>query len=111
MIMVNRKKVGLALGGGGAKGLAHVGVLKVLEKYNIPIDYISGTSMGAFVGALYSAGPNAKKLEKDMIKTNWNELFDYTIPIQGLLKGEKIENFLKKKIENKEFKDVTSSVP
>lgn len=47
-------KVGLALGGGGARGLAHIGVLKVLERENIPIDLITGTSMGAIIGAVYS---------------------------------------------------------
>ena len=49
-VMAERKKVGLVLGGGGAKGVAHIGVLKVLEEAGIPIDYIAGTSMGAIVG-------------------------------------------------------------
>ena len=49
-----RKKVGLVLSGGGAKGVAHIGVLKVLEEAGIPIDYIAGTSMGSLVGALYA---------------------------------------------------------
>ncbi|RNI26977.1 patatin-like phospholipase family protein [Rufibacter latericius] len=57
------QKVGLVLSGGGAKGLAHVGVLKVLEKNNIPIDYIVGTSMGSVVGALYAAGYSPKDIE------------------------------------------------
>ena len=51
-----RKKVGLVLSGGGAKGVAHIGVLKVLEEAGIPIDYIAGTSMGSLVGALYAIG-------------------------------------------------------
>lgn len=55
-VMAERKKVGLVLGGGGAKGVAHIGVLKVLEEAGIPIDYIAGTSMGAIVGGLYSVG-------------------------------------------------------
>ncbi|TYZ13522.1 patatin-like phospholipase family protein [Hymenobacter lutimineralis] len=58
------QKVGLVLSGGGAKGLAHVGVLKVLEKNRIPIDYIVGTSMGAIVGAMYSAGYSPEEIEK-----------------------------------------------
>ena len=57
-VMAERKKVGLVLGGGGAKGVAHIGVLKVLEEAGIPIDYIAGTSMGAIVGGLYSVGYN-----------------------------------------------------
>ncbi|WP_324674495.1 patatin-like phospholipase family protein [Hymenobacter sp. GOD-10R] len=58
------QKVGLVLSGGGAKGLAHVGVLKVLEKNNIPIDYIIGTSMGSVVGAMYAAGYAPSEIEK-----------------------------------------------
>lgn len=58
------QKVGLVLSGGGAKGLAHVGVLKVLEKNNIPIDYIIGTSMGSVVGAMYAAGYSPAEIEE-----------------------------------------------
>ena len=54
--VAQRKKVGIVLSGGGAKGVAHIGVLKVLEEAGIPIDYISGTSMGAIVGGLYAVG-------------------------------------------------------
>ena len=59
-----RPKIGLVLGGGGAKGAAHIGVLKVLEEQKIPVDYIAGTSMGAIVGALYASGLTADELEK-----------------------------------------------
>ena len=55
-ILSQPKSVGLVLSGGGAKGIAHIGVIKVLEEHNIPIDYIAGTSMGAIVGGLYAAG-------------------------------------------------------
>jgi NTE family protein len=71
-----RPKVGLVLSGGGAKGLAHIGVLKVLEKYNIPIDYITGTSMGSIVGALYSIGYSAEEIEQIALSMDWNEIFD-----------------------------------
>ncbi len=57
-------KVGLALGGGGARGLAHIGVLKILERESIPIDIICGTSMGAVIGSVYACNPDADKLEK-----------------------------------------------
>ena len=57
-----RKKVGVVLSGGGAKGMAHIGVLKVLEEAGIPIDYITGTSIGSIVGGLYSIGYNAHSL-------------------------------------------------
>ncbi|SHM06474.1 patatin-like phospholipase family protein [Hymenobacter psychrotolerans] len=68
------QKVGLVLSGGGAKGLAHVGVLKVLEKNQIPIDYIVGTSMGAIVGAMYAAGYSPEEIEEIVLKPdfqNW----------------------------------------
>ncbi|MBC6697446.1 patatin-like phospholipase family protein [Hymenobacter puniceus] len=68
------QKVGLVLSGGGAKGLAHVGVLKVLEKNRIPIDYIVGTSMGAIVGAMYAAGYSPAEIEEIVLKPefqNW----------------------------------------
>src|ERR1035437_8966023 len=58
------KKIGLALGGGGARGLAHIGVLKVLESAKVPIHSISGISMGAMLGAFYAIEPDAAKLEK-----------------------------------------------
>ncbi|MGV4474965.1 patatin-like phospholipase family protein [Ornithobacterium rhinotracheale] len=60
----NRPKIGLVLSGGGAKGYAHVGVLEELEKAQIPIDYIGGTSMGAIVGGLYASGYSASDLKK-----------------------------------------------
>lgn len=66
-----RPKIGLALSGGGARGGAHVGVLKAIEEYGVPIDYIAGTSMGAIIGALYASGYSADEIEKVLIKTDW----------------------------------------
>jgi NTE family protein len=76
----SRPKVGLVLGGGGAAGVAHVGVLKVLEKNNIPIDMIAGTSMGAIVGGLYASGISADELEKTVKSLEWLSLFDDSQP-------------------------------
>ena len=104
--MEEKKKVGLALSGGGARGIAHIGILKTLEKYKVPIDYISGTSIGALIGALYSAEPNAKKLEKEVLEIEWKKLFDYTIPTKGLIKGKKIEEFLKEKFGDLKFNEL-----
>ncbi|MGB1257031.1 MAG: patatin-like phospholipase family protein [Thiolinea sp.] len=70
-----RPKVGLVLGGGGAAGVAHVGVLKVLEEHNIPVDMIAGTSMGAIVGGLYASGLSAAELEKTVNSLDWISLF------------------------------------
>jgi NTE family protein len=101
--MFERKKVGLALSGGGASGLAHIGVLKILEKHKIPIDFIAGTSMGAVIAAMYSAEPNAKKLEKEAQELDWKNIFDYTIPKSGLIRGQKIEGILENKLHNLQF--------
>lgn len=106
--MAKRKKVGIALSGGGCKGVAHIGVLKVLENHNIPIDFISGTSMGAVIGALYCSGYTSKRLEELFTeeKKDWKKLFDYTFPKHGLIKGNKIEKLLEEELEGVNFKDL-----
>ncbi len=71
---ITKPKIGLVLSGGGAKGFAHVGVLKVLEEAKIPIDYIAGTSIGAIVGGLYACGYDAATLEKIVKRQDWNSL-------------------------------------
>ena len=74
-----RPKVGLVLSGGGAKGLAHIGVLKVIDSLNIKIDYIAGTSMGAIVGGLYASGYNANQLDSIFSNIDVDALLqDYT---------------------------------
>ena len=69
-----RPKIGLALAGGGAKGAAHVGVLKVLEELNVPIDYIAGTSMGSIVGGLYASGVSSDELAHLLATIDWEDL-------------------------------------
>ncbi len=71
----SRPKTGIVLSGGGSRGLAHIGVLKVLEEVNMPIDYIGGTSMGGIVGGLYASGYNAQQLEEIALGTDWFGLF------------------------------------
>lgn len=70
-----RPRIGIALGGGGARGAAHVGVLQILEELNVPIDYVSGTSMGSIVGALYAIGLSPDKIEQAMLAVDWDDLF------------------------------------
>ncbi len=72
----DRPTIGLVLGGGGAKGLAHVGVIKVLEENQIPVDVIAGTSMGAIVGALYASGYSADELENITTGMDWHSVFN-----------------------------------
>lgn len=113
-----RPKIGLALGGGGARGAAHVGVLKILEKEGIPIDYIAGTSIGSVVGGMYAAGVPLDQLEKDFTETGLMHSF-MTVPLwvriaaapilvlprafgrhpyDGLYKGNKFRNYLVKNV-------------
>ena len=76
----SRKKIGLVLSGGGAKGFAHIGVIKVLEKAGVKIDYIGGTSVGSVIGALYASGYNATQLDSIFRDTDFNNLITDYIP-------------------------------
>ncbi|MGB5273872.1 MAG: patatin-like phospholipase family protein [Flavobacteriaceae bacterium] len=77
---MERPKIGVVLSGGGAKGMAHIGALKVLEEAGVKIDYIGGTSMGAFVGALYAAGYTAGQLDSIFRNTNFDQLIRDNLP-------------------------------
>jgi NTE family protein len=79
-----RPRIGLVLSGGGARGTAHIGVLKVLEQMRVPIDAIAGTSMGAVVGGLYASGLSARDIEKIMTSINWQDAFRDRPPREDL---------------------------
>lgn len=79
-----RPTIGVVLSGGGAKGAAHIGVLKVLEANNIPIDYIAGTSIGAYVAGMYALGYSASEIEALMLNADWSKGFSDTIPREQL---------------------------
>jgi len=72
----DRPKIGLVLSGGGARGFAHIGVLKVLEENNVPIDFVVGTSMGSIVGGLYAIGMTPEEIEKGVEEIAWEKVFD-----------------------------------
>lgn len=104
--IVGRPKVGIALGSGGLRGLAHVGVLRVLEAEGIPIDYIAGCSIGSLIGGLYSAGlslDNIEKLAKHLKRRHW---LDFIIPKMGLFSGERILNMLQILTQKKSFEQL-----
>ena len=104
-----KRKIGLALGSGAARGLAHIGVLSVLEKEGIPIDMITGTSIGALIGALYAQGKNADQIKDLVIEVGskrFSLLADPALPKTGLIKGRKVKNVLKSVIGNIDFKDL-----
>src|SRR3989338_10085785 len=101
--MIKKKKLGLALGGGSARGLAHIGVLKELHRRKIYPDYIAGTSIGAVIAAMYAAGHTPDEIEKIAKTTNWKEIVDFTIPKAGLIKGELAEQSIRKMVLHKQF--------
>lgn len=88
-----RPKVALVLSGGGARGLAHVGVLKVLERERVPVDMVVGTSMGAIIGGLYAAGMSPDELESRITQLDWGGLFERREPRQLLSQRRKDEDF------------------
>ena len=94
----HRPRIGLVLSGGGARGIAHIGVLKVLEEERVPIDAIAGTSMGAVVGGLYASGLTAKEIERIVTSLNWQDAFRDRPPREDLTLRRKQEdqNFLVK---------------
>ncbi|MEI7613891.1 MAG: patatin-like phospholipase family protein [Betaproteobacteria bacterium] len=87
-------KIGLALGGGAARGFAHIGVIKVLEAQGIHPEIIVGTSAGAVVGALYAAGNSGFELQKLAIKLDESRISDWSMPDRGVLKGESLQQFI-----------------
>ena len=85
----DRPSVGLVLSGGGAKGMAHIAVLKMLDSLQIPVDYIAGTSMGGILGALYAIGYSGQEIELISQRQDWNELFSDSPPRKYLSNMEK----------------------
>ena len=93
IIVEDNNKIGLVLSGGGAKGFAHIGLLKILDEEKIPVDYIVGTSMGSIIGALYSMGYSANEIEEIVLSRDWLSYFSDSISRENEL------------IENKEDRD------
>jgi NTE family protein len=91
-------KIGYALGGGAARGLSHIGVLKVLHEHGISPDIITGTSIGALIGALYAGGLDPNDIERLALGLDWKKLLylaDMTLPLNGLLQGKRVVSLLK----------------
>ena len=102
--MKKRKTLGLALGAGSAKGFAHVGVLQVLEEEGIPVDYISGSSMGAVVGAIYACGTDLHLAAQLIPQIKDKDLFDVTMPKRGgFITGAKFMELIKLLTKDKSF--------
>ena len=98
-----RKRVGLALGGGIVRGMAHIGVLSALERADIPIDYVIGSSVGSLVGGFYCAGTGIEKIQALALQIRWWHILSLTWPTQGLLSFNKLERWIIEKIGDVTF--------
>src|SRR5487761_2489472 len=87
----HRSKIGVDLSGGGVKGLAHIGILKAIDSAGLKVDYITGTSMGSIMGALYAAGYSADSIEKIARQINWDLLLTNSASLRSLNMDEKDE--------------------
>jgi NTE family protein len=99
-------KIGLALGGGFARGLAHVGVLKVFEEEGIPIDFIAGTSVGSVIGASYASGVSARELTEIASLVRFKHFSRWTISRFGLFSNDRMTAFLEKVLRCKTFEEL-----
>lgn len=93
-------KVALVLGGGAARGFAHIGVIKALEAQGIVPDIVVGTSAGSVVGALYAAGMSGFELQNLALQMDEGMVTDWTLPNRGVLKGEALQDFINQKVKN-----------
>lgn len=104
-----RKKIGFALGSGSARGLAHIGVLKVLKEAGISIDCVAGSSIGAIIGGMFSAGMKPEEIENIANSMNILKLVslaDVTLPNTAILNGNRVEKFIREKVGNKNFEEL-----
>ncbi len=101
-----RKKIGLALSGGGARGFAHIGVLRVLADNSIPIDMIAGTSAGSIIGGAYASGMSAAEIEAMSEKTGWLNTIRPTLSFGGMLSSAPMGNFLARNLPVTRFEDL-----
>jgi len=119
----NMKKLGLALGGGGLKGLAHIGVLEILHDYRIPVSMISGTSIGSVIAAMYASGMSPYEIEKIALEVKSSDYIDYNfggflkclfgffwpgnnMNLDGIIKGRKLERLIYRLTGGKTLQDV-----
>ncbi|MFH1395148.1 MAG: patatin-like phospholipase family protein [Candidatus Omnitrophota bacterium] len=110
MVLFKKRKIVLALGGGSARGLANIGVLKVFEKHfgrnKMPFDMIIGTSIGSLIGAAFCTGMPAEELERRAMGFNWPNMLDLGFYPTGLIKGDKLERIISDMIDNSTFDDL-----
>jgi len=101
-----RPKLGIALGGGFARGLAHIGILKVLEEEQIPVDFVAGTSVGAVIGAAYCSGLSAAELEEMAGTVRFSDFARWTLSRYGFASNIRMAGFLKRVVQARTFEDL-----
>jgi NTE family protein len=112
-VEVSKPKIALVLGGGAARGFAHVGVIRALEQEKVPIDLIVGTSVGSLIGAIYAYDMNSFELEWTAFTLEKDSIFDYGLMMaftsMGVAKGDKLEAFVKSKVPTANIEDLKMS--
>jgi NTE family protein len=93
--------IAIALGGGGAKGFAHIGVLKVLESHGIKPKIVTGTSAGSFVGSIYASGKTPYQMQQIAQQLKESDLRDLTLNSQGIVLGQKLQDYVNRNVANK----------
>lgn len=101
-----KRKIGLVLSGGVARGIAHIGVLKILARHKIPIEYVAATSSGAIVGALYAAGLEVNQIEKIALQISWSRILRIAFFRSGFISTDALRDFIIKHIGDKRFSDL-----
>jgi NTE family protein len=107
---LTRPKIGLALGSGGARGFAHLGVIKVLKDEGIPIDYIAGSSMGAMVACFYGSGLDMDQLYKLSTSFKRKYFLDFTVPKMGFISGKRVKELIRVFTKGKNIEELTIPV-
>ncbi len=107
-VQTRSPRIGLALGGGAARGFAHVGVIQVLERNGIRPDVVVGTSAGSLVAALYASGKNGAELEQAAIQMEEAAIADWTLPLfsRGLIRGEALARYVNKQVQARPLQDM-----
>ncbi len=103
---MTRKKIGLALSGGAARGFAHLGVLKTLVEHNIPVDFIAGTSAGSFAGGALACGASVEEVIEISRKISWFNMAGFSFSPKGILSNASMGKFIKQRFPHKRFEDL-----
>lgn len=103
---MKRKRVGLALGGGVARGMAHIGVLTVLERAGIPIDYVAGSSAGSVIGAAYCTGLGVERIKEKALRLRWWHFIRLVWPARGLVSFDNLARWIRREVGDIHFEDL-----